>query len=166
MDGDVLTAMARDILERTVTEAAALNLTLPSRQYITVGGATFDCEQVSVSAMSVNTGMVQATGEGLDLIGGCPPVWSAPFELAIVVCANEKMEGARGQLAPAVSGIESDAETMSKAVAVIANVAESMALPFGNVRCSIQLGEPQGGLIAAIGTITANLWASAAPPGP
>ena len=163
MDAGVLAAQARDILARVVTEAAALDLDLPDRQYITVGGATFDCEQVSVSAMSANTGLVQATGEGLDLIGNCPPVWSAPFEVAIVLCANEKMEGTRGQLSPAVSGIEADADKISAAVATIVNVAESLSGINGPVRCEIQLGEPQGGLIAAVGTVTTNLWATVEP---
>lgn len=158
MQGDVLVAMARDILERIGTEADSLDLSLPDRQYVTLGGAVFDCEQVSVAAMSANTGVVSATGEGLDVIGNCPPVWSAPFEAAIVLCANEKMGGPRGQLLPLVSAVEEDAAKMSLAAAVLINVAEGMTDSFGPVRCTIELGQPQGGLVAAVATITTNLW--------
>lgn len=158
MQGDVLVAMARDILEKVVAEADLLDVDLPERQYVTVGGSVFDCEQVVVSAMTANTGLVSATGEGLDVIGGCPPVWSAVFEVGIVVCASEKMGGTRGNVRPAVEGIEADAERMSKATAVLVNAAETMTEPFGAVRCTIQLGQPQGALIATVATITVNLW--------
>lgn len=158
MDGGVLVDMAREILSRVAIEADALDFTLPSRQYVTVGGSVFDCEQVSVSAMSANTGLVSATGEGLEVIGNCPPVWSAPFEVAIVFCANEKMEGTRGNQLPAVAGIEADAEAMSTAMAVIVNTAEVLSSLFGSVRCTIELGQPSGALIAVVGTITTNLW--------
>lgn len=161
METGDLVGTLRWVLDRIVTEAAALEnaLELPSRRYVTVGGAVFDCEQVVVSGMSINTGLASPTGDSLQLItSGCAVAWSAQIEAAIVFCANEKMGGTRGEQAPLVSGIEADAEKMSKCSAVLANVAEKMPDTFGPVSCNIQLGQPQGGLIAAVATIGSNLW--------
>lgn len=155
-----LIRVLRDVLGRVNVEAAALDpvLVLPSRQYVTVGGSVFDCEQVSVSGMTVSTGLVSPVGESLQLISECPAAWNTSIEAAIVVCASEKMEGPRGDQAPSVDGIEEDTERMSAASAALINAAESLVGDYGQVNCSIQLGQPQGGLIATVATIGVNLW--------
>lgn len=153
-----LHANAQAILTQIEAEATNLSFSLPERRYTTVGGAVFDCEQVSVSVMSVQTGVVSSEGNALQIVGNCPPVWNASFEVAIVLCASEAVEGPRGQILPDVAKVEADSAAMSAAYAILVNAAEALVTDAGPVTCTIQLGQPQGGLIAAVAQINANLW--------
>lgn len=157
--GDLFAA-ARAMLERVEATAATMEYTLPGRRYTTVGGSVYDCEQVTVSVMSSAVGIVSAEGTG-GLVGPCDPTWNVTYEIAIVRKAHEANEGPRGQLVPTVEKIEADASGMSSAYAVLVNAIEAVssdAIGVGRVTGSVQFGQPQGGLVAAVATVTANLW--------
>ena len=73
-----------------VVEAAIENLVdLPSRQYTTSGSAVYDCEQVAVTAATLNTGFPGQGTPGIPASSDCYPIWSIVLEIAIVRCAPE-----------------------------------------------------------------------------
>lgn len=160
MEAADLLTNSRYILKHIEDAAVELNFELPARRYVTVGGSVFDCEQVTVSTMTSNTGVVSPSAGALDVIGPCPPVWNAAYEAAIVLCASEAVEGPRGTKLPPVEKVEADASNMSTAYAIIVNAVDAIAGSgdVGSISCVVTFGQPQGGLIAVVATITANLW--------
>jgi hypothetical protein len=134
---------------------------LPDRRYYTVGGAVYDCPQIVVSADTVTPGLTNAQSSGIPtLLESCDTIWSVTSTVAYVACAAEVVQGARGTKAPPIADVERDAANMALAVsALVALVEDLVGDPkFGSALASITLGQPQGGLIAAEATITANLW--------
>jgi hypothetical protein len=157
---DYLIDACRYLLEEVRNAAVELRVVLPARQYVAMGGSVFDCEQVTVSGMSIQTGLVSPEGSGLDVIGPCPVTWNVTAEVAIVVCAHEAVSGPRGQSAPSVHDIEADSEAVSAGYGVIKRAVETIASSgqAGRVGCNVTLGQPQGGLIAVVATVQVNLW--------
>lgn len=158
MGPDDLFNSSRALLARVEGEAVALQFELPERRYVTVGGSVFDCEQVTVSAMRNATGVVDPAGSAMNTLGNCPVVWNTTYEIAIVLCAAEQIQGRRGATPPPVENVEADAHSMSVATAVLTNVAETITDQTGPVTADLQFGQPQGGLIATVLTLTANAW--------
>lgn len=140
--------------------AAAQDVELPERQYVTTGGAVYDCEQLTVSANSVSVGIAGADGGGQ--VANCGPGWNVALELAIVRKACEAPSGRRGELPPKVDCIEEDTKQSSRDLALLTAGVTAIAGPgwdqFGNVPASIQFGEVQGGLFAVVLTATLNMW--------
>lgn len=159
----LVVASMRRLLEEVGIAATAMSNDLPERQYVTTGGAVYDCAQVSVSATSITTGLADSPESG-QAIGNCGPGWSVLLELSIVRDAKEQMvtRGRRGDTAPAVSDIELDTDQADKDAATLSDAVEAIAGPgwdqYGNVPASIQFGEVQGGLTAVVLTVTLNLW--------
>lgn len=158
--GDLI-AGCRAVLAHVNSEAAKLGYALPTRQYSTVGGSVYDCEQTTVSAMSSAVGIVSPDSNPMNLVGPCDPIWNVTYEVAIVRCAAETVTGPRGESPPTTAAIEIDTDGMSSAYAVLLNVAETMAAAddgVGRVTANVVFGQPEGGLIATVMTLTANLW--------
>lgn len=151
---------ARYILNNVEAAAASLAFALPDRRYVTVGGSVYDCPQVTVSAMSSMAGLVSPDTNALQTLGPCPPIWQVTYEAAIVLRAAEATEGARGTIAPSVSKVESDTLNMSTAYAALINAIDLMTEDgiVGRLAATVQMGQPEGGLIAAVATIMTNLW--------
>ena len=160
METDYLIDACRYLLDEIRNAAVELRVDLPARQYVTMGGSVFDCEQVTVSGMSIQTGVVGAEGSGPDVIGSCPVVWNVTMEAAVVVCAHETTSGPRGQSVPSTSDIEADSESVSAGFGVLKRAVETVASSgrAGKLSCSVELGQPQGGLIAVVATVRVNLW--------
>ncbi len=141
--------------------AAAADTELPERQYVTTGGAVYDCEQVTVSANSVSVGLAGAEG-GAGQVANCGPGWNVTLELAIVRKACEAPTGRRGEKPPTVDCIEKDTEQASIDLSILTAGVTAVAGPgwdqYGNVPASILFGEVQGGLFAAVLTATLNMW--------
>lgn len=150
----------RYILRKVEDAAASAGFVLPGRRYVTTGGSVFDCEQVTVSAMSSEAGTVSSDPAAISLIGNCEPTWNAVFEVAIVVCASEIMEGPRGEEMPTVAAIESDAAKTSAMYGVLRDALDSMVASdeVGAPSASVTFGQPEGGFIAVVMSLNINLW--------
>jgi hypothetical protein len=151
------------------SEAVALGTEIPDRRYVTTGGAVYDCEQVTVSANSITTGIAGATNDPTQTnVGPCAPGWTVAVELAIVRSAAEAPVGRRGNEPPSVDCIEADTAVAGADAAILTQAIESIAGPgwdqFGQVPASVQFGEVQGGLTAVVMTVSLNTWALAPAP--
>lgn len=154
------------VLRRLQTEvsgaAAALGHALPTRQYVTTGGAVYDCEQVSVSANSITSGAAGSPDAGQPVGGQCDTGWNVSIEMAVVRAAAEMPVGRRGTSPPTVECIEADTDNADRDAAVLSAAVEAVAGPgwdqYGNVPASIMFGEVQGGLTAVVLSVTLNLW--------
>ena len=157
---DTLLYVLRRMQQAVVDAAAAQDVELPDRQYVTTGGAVYDCTQLTVSANSVSVGIAGADGGGQ--VANCGPGWSVALELAIVREACEAPSGRRGDKPPAVDCIEKDTKQASIDLSLLTAGITAIAGPgwdqFGNVPASIQFGEVQGGLFACVLTATLNMW--------
>lgn len=153
-------ASARLILSSIEDAAVTLGVVLPVRRYIGAGGAVYDCEQVVVSSISSQTGLVDPTGAPVAAIGNCNVIWNTTFEAAIVICSAEKVAGPRGAVLPTAEQMTTDADNIDKMTdvlgAAITAIAESGVV--GNLTASVAYGAPQGTLIAAVATVTLNAW--------
>lgn len=160
--GDVREALHR-VLDAVEWAATELGVVLPDRRYATVGGAVYDCAQVSVSGLQIGPGLTGATAAGFADLVPCDPVWNMSVEIAIVRCANEKPDGPRGELPPKVEWVEADVEAMSADAAVLAEAASALssdpAIVAGAPTVALQFTQPQGGLVAVSATITFNPFA-------
>lgn len=150
----------RRMQEVIVDSAAAQDIELPDRQYVTTGGAVYDCAQLTISANQVSVGIAGEDGGGA--VANCGPGWNVSLELAIVREACEAPSGRRGDKPPKVDCIERDTIQASKDLSLLTAAVESIAGPgwdqYGKVPASIQFGEVQGGLFAAVLTVTLNMW--------
>lgn len=161
--GTIDFAASANLILQAIRDAAVQlgpGYALPERQYISAGGAVYDCEQVAVSVITSATGIVDPTGTPLSAVGNCNVVWNSTFEAAIVICSAETISGPRGAELPSAEQITEDAQNIDKMTDVlglaITAVAESGVA--GNLTASIAYGQPQGGLIAAVATIQLNAW--------
>jgi hypothetical protein len=148
------------LLDRTVEQALLASFDLPTRQYVTLGGAVFDCEQVSVSAINSDPGLVSSDPGAINLLGNCDVPWNTNYEVAIVLCAAERIQGQRGEKAPPVEQVDADALKISAAYAVLRDVVDNIVASgdLGTPSASIAFSQPQGGLIAVVLSLNANVW--------
>ena len=153
----------RDALDRTLASvedaAVRLGVTLPARRYVTVGGAVYDCEQVSVSALSMTTGLVGGLANPMSDLGPCDPIWNMIVEIAVVRCAQERPDGPRGELPPRLEWVSADATAMSQDSSVLTEAvwaASADPLLAGEPQVNLAFTQPQGGLVAVVATVTYN----------
>jgi hypothetical protein len=161
VEANSLSLMLADLLARTTTELARVELTLPDRQYYTVGGAVYDCPQVVVSADLIQPGIANAQDTGIPLlVGPCEVVWRANLTIAYVWTAAEAPTGPRSTGVPRASDVMLDADRVGTAVAGLSRMVESITNDdhYGSLTASLALGQPQGGLIAVEAQITTNIW--------
>ena len=163
IDVGVVVAAMRRLLDEVGVAATTMSNTLPERQYVTTGGAVYDCAQVSVSATSIATGIAGSPDAG-QAVANCGPGWNVLLEIAIVRDANESMvtRGRRTTVAPKVEDIEIDTVQADMDAASLTKAVETIAGPdwdqYGSVPASIQFGDVEGGLTAVVLTVTLNLW--------
>ena len=156
---DDLMTNGRAMLSAVTNAANQLNFVLPARRYVTVGGSVYDCPQVTVSVMHSDAGDIAPGRNPKILVGPCDPTWNVTYEIGIVLTAVEAATGPRGETLPTTAAIETDTTAMSAAYATLANALSAISGSVtGPMRGSIMFGQPQGGLIAVVATITANLW--------
>lgn len=159
--GEVVTTL-RYVLDRVRSVAADLEVELPDRQYVTTGGAVYDCAQVVVSANAITVGIAGAEGPSSIGMHGVIPGWTCLLELSIVRNASEAMQGRHGTIAPSVNDIESDTEVADKDAAILCGAVAALAGPDwdqrGEIPASLQFGDVEGGFTAVVLTATINLW--------
>lgn len=160
MEPNLLYANMHYLLDRVVEQALLADFTLPTRQYVTLGGAVFDCEQVSVSAINSDPGLVSSDPGAINLLGNCDVPWNTNYEVAIVLCAVERVIGQRGESPPPVEKVDADALQISAAYAVLRDVVDVIVASgdLGTPSASIAFSQPQGGLIAVVLSFNSNVW--------
>lgn len=163
LDLDSVTEILGRMMSQIEASALTNDIELPARRYTTTGGAVYDCEQVTVSANSMTTGLAGSTQDlNSQALGGCPPGWTVVVEMAIVRRACEAPGGRRGNEPPPVDGIQRDTTISSQDAAILTDAVEAIAGPgweqYGTVPASLQFGEVSGGLMAVVLTVTLNMW--------
>lgn len=141
----------QQLLDAVLTAAAVHLHDLPAKQFVTTGAAVYDCEQVSVSLLRINSGI--GMGQDAALVQGGPSCqfgWTVIAEVAIVRCAP----------APNVKGIitadrlEGSTERTSKDIFVLTTAIEAVAeSSYGGFTASLIPDEPNGGFVTAAATI-------------
>lgn len=167
-DYDTLTACIARVLQAVTDAADALPgaVTLPARQLTTTAGATWDCEMVYVSALTVQLGLPETVQTG-DLGGfdtypqGNLTVWTATVEAGIVRKVQATPSGT-GRSAPAASQFAADLVNVSSDTAVLFNAALTLVgRDMQAVPQSASMLASQGGFHGVAATFTVELW-----PGP
>jgi hypothetical protein len=135
---------AERFLDLVIDAAAALDVTLPGKQYITVGEAVYDCEQVAVTMMAVSIGLPNMPPVGINEIGNCcPPGWSMHLAVDIVRCVPTPT-GSSGVVS--ADRLTEAAEMFGQDAAVLldATAARQQNYLFGNLVAAIQYPPPSG----------------------
>jgi hypothetical protein len=167
-DADTVTACIARVLQAVTDAADALPnvVTLPARQLTTTAGATWDCEMVYVSALTVQTGIPETvlTGPygGFDTDQqGAMTVWTATVEAGIVRKIQATPTG-QGRTAPAAETFTADLVNVSSDTAVLFNAALTLvARDLQPVPQSASMLASVGGMHGVAATFTVELW-----PGP
>lgn len=163
-DADTVLSRCGDIM-RAVTDAAdALPgvVTLPARQLLTSAGATWDCEMVFVSALTVQTGLpesvetAQLGGQITYPLGNA--AWTVTVEVGVVRCVMATPTG-QGRTSPAVDKFTADLTNVSSDTAVLFNAANTLvARDFQPVPQTASMLASQGGFHGVAATLTVELW--------
>lgn len=134
-DADTVQTCVGRVLQAVVDSADALpNVTaLPPRQITTSAGATWDCEMLYVSFLTVQLGLPEPASEILPLTGvntwppSNLPVWTLTCEVGIVRKLTAMPQpSTRPTGAPDADRFAFDLAKVSSDVAVIVNAAETL----------------------------------------
>ena len=156
---DVMKPLQR-VLDEVKSAASELGHSIPEREYITCGGAVYDCPQVTISANQLTTGVAGSDSAGSGL-AECTPGWNVALEATIVRKARELPTGPRGTFPPHTHDIEIDALMAMNDAAVLVRAVNTLVggAEYGEVPTTVSFGEVQGGLTAVIVASSLNLWA-------
>lgn len=164
-DADTVKTRCDDILQAVVDAADALPnaVTLPARQLTTSAGATWDCEMVFVSALTVQTGLPESL-ETAQLGGqftypqANQTAWTITVEVGVVRCVTATPTG-QGRTSPDVGKFAADLTNVSSDTAVLFNAANTLvARDFQSVPQSASMLASQGGFHGVAATLTVELW--------
>lgn len=164
-DADTVKARCADILQAVIDAADALPnvVTLPARQILTSAGATWDCEMVFVSALTVQTGLPESL-ETAQLGGQFTyphanmTAWTVTVEVGVVRCVMATPTG-QGRTSPAVDKFTADLTNVSSDTAVLFNAANTLvARDFQPVPQAASMLASQGGFHGVAATLTVELW--------
>lgn len=158
-------AATQRIMDALVAAALALDVSLPSRQIISVGGAVYDKEGVYVTLGTMSLGLANAAGQNVMVLPApCDATWQISAEAAIVRCAHERMTGPRGDRLPTPAMIAQDLADASADAAVLAGALDLLsrdavgALAFGTPSMAISFLPVEGGLRSTSAVLTTGLW--------
>ncbi|AKJ72562.1 hypothetical protein PP301_gp024 [Gordonia phage GMA2] len=147
-DGGIrLFDVGQRLLDATVNAASLQLYDIPSKQFVTTGAAVFDCEQVSVSLLRVDSGLGLTPGAELVQAGPqCDVGWSVTAEVAIVRCAPTP-SGRSGTVS--ADKINNAAKNSSKDVFILQSAIEAFAQDtFGGFSVEIIPEQHEGGMVA------------------
>jgi hypothetical protein len=167
-DADTVLARCQGILQAVVDAADALPgvVTLPARQLVTSAGATWDCEMVFVSALSVQTGLPESLQDaqygGVNTYPqGNQTAWTVTVEVGVVRKVAATPIG-QGRTSPEVGKFTADLTNVSSDTAVLINAANTLvARDMQPVPQAASMLASQGGFHGVAVTVTVELW-----PGP
>lgn len=152
IEGGLRLSNAGEYFLQAIIDAASVELyTLPSKQFVTTGPAVYDCEQVSVSLMRINTGM--GLGRDGELVQGGPQCqfgWTVMADLSIVRCAP----GPNTKGVITADKLMTGTESVSKDIFILMQAIETIAeRSFGGLSASLVPEPPEGNFVAATATI-------------
>ena len=145
---------AKEVLTHVEESALSLLIDLPSSRYVTTGEPVYDCEQVVVTIVSLQTGLPEGNQSGVPQTVDCSAPWSLVMDVGIVRCGPHlNRQGAIPHTALSeMTHVESlDSDILIDAINGIAN--ESIS----SVRAAITYGAYEGGYIATTMRLTAAL---------
>lgn len=129
---------------------------IPKKRYVTSGNATWDCEQVVVTVLSVNTGLPGGSGGPVPQSMVCAPMWSVALDMTIIRCGPKITS--KGTMS--ADSLNKSFESSSRDVEVLMRTVDKMVTDpdnFGNVLAQVTVMEPQGDMIGTTARITAGL---------
>lgn len=167
-DADTVLARCQSILQAVADAGDFLSgaVTLPARQLVTSAGATWDCEMVFVSALSVQTGLPESLQDaqygGVNTYPqGNQTAWTVTVEVGVVRRIAATPTGT-GRVAPDAGKFLADLTDVSSDTAVLLNAANTLvARDMQPVPQAVSMLASQGGFHGVAATITVELW-----PGP
>lgn len=143
---------AYKLLEYAKAAALDANTDLPERQYITIGQAVYDCEQIVSTLSIVTTGMPGGATGFTAGIANCPLPWQLTVDLAIVRC-HPGMDDDGSP--PSVEALLSASRLASVDTRILQAVGDSRASEqFGQVAVTISYPPPSGDMRAVVGRYT------------
>lgn len=145
---------ALEIIEKIEESALAMLVDLPTSRYVTTGEPVYDCEQVVVAIVSLQTGLPEGSQSGVPQTIDCGSPWSLVMDVGIVRCGPKvDRNGLIAHTAlTEMTEIESvDSDILMDALNEIAR--ESIS----SVRAAITYGAYEGGFIATTMRLTAAL---------
>lgn len=151
--------VATTLMGAIVQSAIDMSVPIPDRHVLSAGGAVYDCEMVSVTALGVTVGLPGSVGAS-SLVPCGPEAWSVQAEMAIIRDSCEVPQGPRGELPPSPAAIEGELVAASADVAVLIEASLKYAGSARAATSSISLGQTQGGMRAVVATISVPLWPS------
>lgn len=138
-----------------IEEAALTNLVdIPSSRYVTTGEPVYDCEQVVVAIVSLQTGLPEGGQNSTPQAISCQDPWSLIMDIGIVRKGppiNKQGMISHKMLSGAAFTESVDSDLLMTALNDLAQ--ESI----GSVRAAITYGAYEGGLIATTMRLTAAL---------
>lgn len=134
---------AESILGYIVTIAGELSVEIPETQYVTIGDAVHDCNQVVVSMSQLQTGLPNATSAGLTGFDNCPPTWSLTLVCDIVRC-SPKMSRQTGTLSSEKQSNMARQASADAAVLFQAANRRFEVARWGTLQGTVQFLEPEG----------------------
>ncbi|QEM41562.1 hypothetical protein SEA_FORZA_95 [Gordonia phage Forza] len=150
-EGLRLSTAGQTMLEHVISAAQLQLFDLPSRRFVTTGPAVFDCEQVSVSLLRINSGM--GMNPGGELIQGGPNCnfgWSLVADIAIV--RKGPTPNNKGIIPP--SKLDAGTEQSSQDIFILQEAIETLAeASMGGFTASLIPLEIEGGFVAVMASI-------------
>lgn len=145
---------AREVL--TLIEEAGLSLLvdLPASRYITTGEPVYDCEQVVVTIVSLQTGLPTGGQASTPQTISCQDPWSLVMDIGIVRCGPQlSRQGTilHSSLSEAAHLESVDSDVLIATLNAIAQ--ESIS----SVRAAITYGAYEGGFLATTMRLTAAM---------
>jgi hypothetical protein len=137
------------------TAALQVLVDVPPRQYVTSGPTpVFDCEQVVVNILTMNTGLPGASVVTIPVAVDCTPMWTVICELVIVRCAPPVVRGTQ-----TTDSITAAFQTSSIDTGILIDAVDMIREDnfFGNISASITVRSDEGGMIATVCRLSAGL---------
>lgn len=143
--------VVESLLDLIVESALLRGVDLPDRHILPVGGAVFDCELVAVSFTELTP--IDETA--------CGPTQYNVSMMAVIArlsCANPG--GRHGEDPPTPDGYLADLIAVGADTEILLEAANAAISACGSGSVNISVGEPSGGMVAAVATVTLPLWFS------
>lgn len=147
-------AYTQAVIQRANELAIEQLLDLPAKQYATSGMAVYDCEQLAITGISLQSGLPGTGPPAITTGMVCDGPWSLSFEIALVRCAPAM--SAKGVIS--IAGYDEGFKITSRDAEFLIQLVDDVAgLGFDNVLATISLGPIEGGFIATTARVTAGL---------
>jgi len=134
---------ARKMLDYVVQAATESMAPIPARQYVTVGQAVEECEQVVSTLFFARTGAPDSLSPGPTSYINCPPLWREIVDVSIHRCVPVMDDNGT---APTPEALETAAKVEAMDTFLLQKAAEFRSMEgFGAVSCVVTFPPHSGG---------------------